>query len=146
MWNCLTLDIGYSYSAFPAKVSDLIAAKLHCTIGLLMFSLIISFTLGNLLGALMIWSGTPKLIKFLIPFGMIFTSIPTILAGLFLLYVFAFSLRMFPLRGTYTKILLLVLIDFIFSIIHHGTLPNFYVFVSWCLGTWHAWNDDHGSR
>ena len=139
LWNCLTLDFGYSYSAFPAKVSDLIAAKLHWTIGLLMFSLIISFTLGNLLGALMIWSGTPRLIKFLIPFGMIFTSIPTILAGLFLLYVFAFSLRMFPLRGTYDQDLTVGFnLDFIFSIIHHGTLPALSIilvsFGAWALG------------
>ena len=139
LWNCLTLDFGYSYSAFPAKVSDLIATKLPWTVGLLLFSLVISFTFGNFLGALMIWSRTPKFFRFLIPFGMVFTSIPTILAGLFLLYLFAVTLPIFPLRGTYDQdIIASFNWDFIVSVIHHGTLPALSIilvsFGSWALG------------
>ena len=139
LWNCLTLDFGYSYSAFPAQVSDMIAYKLPWTLGLLMLSLVISFVLGNFLGALMIWAQTPALLRLLIPFGMIFTSVPTILAGLFLLYIFAFLLRWFPLRGIYDQDLTMGLNwDFIVSVIHHGTLPALSIilvsFGAWALG------------
>lgn len=139
MWNCLTLDFGYSYSAFPAQVSDMIAYKLPWTIGLLMLSLVISFGIGNFLGALMIWSQTPALVRLLIPFGMIFTSVPTILAGLFLLYIFAFLLRWFPLRGIYDQDIAAGFNwDFIASVIHHGTLPALSIilvsFGAWALG------------
>lgn len=139
LWNCLTFDFGYSYSAFPAQVSDLIAYKLPWTLGLLMFSLIMSFVIGNFLGALMVWSGTPTLIRLAIPFGMIFTSVPTILAGLFLLYIFAFLTGWFPLRGTYDQDIPPGLNwEFVVSVIHHGTLPAFSIilvsFGAWALG------------
>ncbi len=139
MRNCLTLDFGYSYSAFPARVSDLIAYKLPWTLGLLFFAVTLSFFIGNLLGALMFWSGTPRLVRYLIPLGMVFTSIPTILAGLFLLYVFAFLLRWFPLRGVYDQDIPVGLSwDFVSSVVHHGTLPALSIilvsFGAWALG------------
>ena len=139
LWNCLTFDFGYSYSAFPTQVSDMIAYKLPWTLGLLMFVLVVSFGIGNLLGALMIWSQTPFLVRLVIPFGMIFTSIPTILAGLFLLYIFAFQLRWFPLRGIYDQDIMPAFSwEFMASVIHHGTLPALSIilvnFGGWALG------------
>ena len=139
LWNCLTLDFGYSYSAFPAEVADLISYKLPWTLGLLLLSVTLSFVIGNLLGALMFWSGTPAFVRYLIPVGMIFTSIPTILAGLFLLYVFSFNLRWFPLRGIYDQNISAGFSwEFVASVIHHGTLPALSIilvsFGAWALG------------
>ncbi len=70
-------------------------------VGLLLIAITITFLFGNFLGAIMVWRRTPRLFKFLIPVGMMFTSLPSILAAIFLMYVFAFLLNWFPLIGSY---------------------------------------------
>ncbi|MGD8597999.1 MAG: ABC transporter permease, partial [Anaerolineae bacterium] len=84
MGNLASLDFGYSVANFPTPVSSIIGASLPWTIGLLLWALTLTFLLGNFLGAIMVWTRTPGLIKAIIPLGMVFTSIPAILAGLFL--------------------------------------------------------------
>src|SRR5687768_9394634 len=85
--NILSLDFGYSMAYFPTPVSQIIGQALPWTMGLLLVAVTITFLLGNFLGALLAWTGTPRLIKLLVPVGMLFTSIPSILAGIFLIYV-----------------------------------------------------------
>ena len=94
--NILTLDFGFAMYAFPEGVGDLIARRLPWTIGLLTVALALTFVIGNFLGALLAWRRTPGLIKTIIPMMMVFTAIPSILAALFLLYVFGFVLRFVP--------------------------------------------------
>lgn len=139
MGNILTLDFGYSLAYFPTRVSDIIGMALPWTLGLLLIAVTITFFLGNFLGAIMVWSKTPKLIKYIIPLGMIFTSIPSILAAIFLLYIFAFLLNWFPMIGSYKLGLKPGLTpEFIGSVIQHGTLPALSIvlvsFGYWALG------------
>ncbi|MCJ7570110.1 MAG: hypothetical protein MUO58_21575, partial [Anaerolineales bacterium] len=56
----------------------------------------ISFILGNLIGALMAWRGTPGLIKAVLPLSLIFTSIPAFMLGILLIYLFSISLDLLP--------------------------------------------------
>ena len=68
-----------------------------------------------------------------------FTSLPSILAALFLAYVFAFLLNWFPLIGSYDMGMKPVLsLQFIVSVIQHGTLPALSIvivsFGYWTLG------------
>jgi peptide/nickel transport system permease protein len=65
--NTLTLDFGLSTASFPTPVAQLIGQAMPWTIGLMLISLIITFIIGNLLGALMVWENTPKLWKVAIP-------------------------------------------------------------------------------
>ena len=137
--NLLRLDFGPSLAYFPTPVSKLINQALPWTVGLLLLAVTITFLLGNFLGAIMVWAKTPKLVKYLIPLGMIFTSIPSILAALFLLYVFAFILNLFPMRGAYALGLEPSFgWDFVVSVIRHGTLPALSIilvsFGYWTLG------------
>ena len=139
MGNIVRLDFGYSLAYFPTSVSDIIGLALPWTVGLLLIAVTITFFLGNFLGALMVWSGTPQLIKYLIPLGMIFTSIPSILAAIFLMYIFAFLLNWFPMLGAYELGLKPGLnLKFIASVIHYGTLPALSIvlvsFGYWALG------------
>ena len=85
LWNTATLDLGLSTASFPTPVADLIARALPWTLGLMTLSVVITFLVGNLLGALMVWEHSPKLVRVAIPTAMIFTSIPPILSGLLLL-------------------------------------------------------------
>lgn len=137
--NLVRMDFGYSLAFFPTTVGEIVGRALPWTAGLLLIAVSITFLLGNFLGALLAWRQTPRLIKYLIPVGMIFTSIPSILAAIFLLYVFAFFLGWFPLTGAYRPGMTPSLnIEFIKSVIHHGTLPALSIvlvsFGYWALG------------
>ncbi|MEM9796127.1 MAG: ABC transporter permease [Pseudomonadota bacterium] len=137
--NTLTFDFGLSTASFPTPVSSLIAQALPWTLGLMILSLIITFIIGNALGAFMAWDRTPKLARVAIPAAMVFTSIPPILSGLLLMWIFAAKLRWFPLTGAYG---LTVepgwSWDFIASVISHGFLPALSIvivtFGFWALG------------
>ena len=137
--NVVTFDFGLSTATFPTTVSSLIAKALPWTLGLMILSLVITFFIGNLLGALMVWEKSPRLAKVAIPAAMVFTSIPPILSGLLLMWVFAAKLRWFPLTGAYG-----LTVEpgwdwgFVVSVIHHGTLPALAIVVVtfgfWALG------------
>ncbi len=137
--NIIHLDFGYSLAYFPTTVNEIIAQALPWTVGLLLVAVTITFFLGNFLGAVMVWRGTPQLFKYLIPIAMIFTSLPSILAAIFLIYLFAFILKWFPLIGPYTVGTQPSLsLKFIGDVIYHGTLPALSIvlvsFGYWALG------------
>lgn len=133
------MDFGYSLAYFPESVNNIIGRALPWTMGLLLVAVTLTFLLGNFLGAIMVWTKTPRLIKLIIPIGMLFTSIPSILAAIFLIYIFSFLLNWFPMRGSYAMGLQPELsLEFIGSIIQHATLPALAVvlvsFGYWTLG------------
>lgn len=122
--NVIKGDFGVALASFPTPVSQLVGRALPWTIGLVGIATAIFFVVGNLLGALLAWSKTPKLVKILIPMSMIFTSVPSILAALLLVYVFGFLLGWFPLTNAYGRGMVPELtLEFIGSVIYHGVLP-----------------------
>lgn len=137
--NVVTFDFGLSTATFPTQVSTLIARALPWTVGLMLLSVIITFFIGNALGALMAWDRSPKLVRVAIPAAMVFTSIPPILSGLLLMWLLAAKLRWFPLTGAYG-----LTVEpgwtwgFVQSVIHHGFLPALSIvivtFGFWALG------------
>lgn len=137
--NIATFDFGLSTASFPTPVSSLVARALPWTLGLMMLSIVVTFIIGNLLGALMVWERSPRLVKLAIPVAMIFTSIPPILSGLLLMWVFAAKLRWLPLTGAYG-----LNVEpgwngaFVLSVIEHGILPAAAIvivsFGFWALG------------
>lgn len=134
-----TWDFGYSLAGFPTTVRSIILRALPWTIGLLTIATAIFFFIGNLLGALLAWKKSPRLVKMLIPVTMIFTSLPAILAALFLIYVFAVTIDWFPLQGSYGRGMKPSFDwQFIRSVIYHGFLPAMSIvivtFGYWTLG------------
>jgi peptide/nickel transport system permease protein len=137
--NLVHFDFGYSMAYFPTSVADIVGSALPWTLGLLLLATGITFLLGNFLGAVMVWRGTPRLFRYLIPVGMMFTSLPTILAAIFLIYIFAFLLKWFPLGFAYDAGMQPGFNStFIGSVIKHGTLPALSIilvsFGYWTLG------------
>lgn len=137
--NLAVFDFGLSVTNFPTPVSQLIAGALPWTVGLMIISIVFSFVIGNLAGALLAWEKTPKLWKVAIPAAMIFTSIPPILSGLLLMWLFSTQLQWFPLSGSYgLNVTPGLNWEFIFSVIEHGTLPALSIvivtFGFWALG------------
>ena len=139
MANTIRLDLGYSMANFPATVSELVRRAMPWTIGLVGIATAIFFTVGNLCGALLAWSKTPRLVKILIPISMTFTSIPPVLAGLLLVYVFGFLIPIFPQVNSYARGMVPELtLEFIGSVLYHGFLPAMSIvlvtFGYWALG------------
>ncbi|RME60500.1 MAG: ABC transporter permease [Caldilineae bacterium] len=137
--SVLTFDLGYSLSSFPSQVRDMILQALPWTVGLLTVATILSFIIGNFIGALMAWRRTPGLLRAFLPVTLTFTSIPFFMLGILLIYVFAFGLRWFPTSGAYDSRLTIGWNwDFIVDVIHHGTLPALSIVVTsmgfWALG------------
>jgi peptide/nickel transport system permease protein len=101
--NCITLDFGYSLANFPVKVQELVSRSLPWTVGLLFFATVFSFLIGNTIGALMGWRGTPRWLKSALPLSLTFTSVPFFMLAILLIYTFAFGIKLFPFSGGYGR-------------------------------------------
>ena len=137
--SVFTFDLGFSLASFPSRVDDMVLQALPWTLGLLFISTLISFALGNLIGALMAWRRTPGWVRNLLPLSLTFTSIPFFMLGILLIYIFAFGLRWFPPSGAYNSINTVGWNwPFIKDVIYFGTLPALSIVVTsmgfWALG------------
>ncbi len=137
--NSLRFDLGYSLASFPSRVEDMIAQALPWTVGLLLVATLISFVVGNTIGALMAWDRTPGAVRNLLPVSLTFTSIPFFMLGILLIYVFAFGLRWLPASGSVGRGLTQGFNwPYISSIAYHAILPASAIVVAsmgfWALG------------
>ena len=137
--NIIRLDLGYSLASFPSKVGEMVGRALPWTIGLLFMAVLISFVLGNAIGAILAWRRTPEWVKQVLPLTMTFTSVPFFMLGILLIYVFAFWLNWFPPNGAYDSALTKGFNwPFIQSVIYYGTLPALALVLAnmgfWALG------------
>jgi peptide/nickel transport system permease protein len=137
--NSITFDLGYSLGQFPATVSDMVAQALPWTIGLLAVATVISFIIGNLIGALMAWAPTPRWVRRLLPLSLTFTSIPYFMLAILLIYVFGFGLRVLPTSAGYGRDLTQGWNwPFMVSVAQHALLPALSIVIAsmgyWALG------------
>jgi peptide/nickel transport system permease protein len=109
LWHVVRLDFGYSIAQYPAKVLPLILGALPWTIGLLLVATIVSFIVGSLVGALVAWPSSPRVLQYLVIPLMGLSSIPYYLFGLVLVYLLGVVIPVFPLSGGYSV----------------GTIPDF---------------------
>ncbi len=136
LWNSIQLDFGESLSAYPATVWEIIQPAIGWTIGLVATSVIITFVLGVGVGALLAWKGTPKVVKMLLPFVMIWGVLPYYLLALLLLYALAFTNGLFPMSGAYPSGMAREFTwPFIVNVIRHAVLPSLSIILS-SLGLW----------
>ena len=130
------LDLGWSIAHYPARVIDLILRALPWTIGLLLSSTLIAFTLGTLMGALLGWERAPRVLLFLAPGVMVLAALPFYLLGLVLVYLFAFTWQIFPMQGGYG----LTTVpgwswSFAFEVFRHSLLPALSIVLA-SIGHW----------
>jgi peptide/nickel transport system permease protein len=136
LWNTARLDFGESLSAYPAEVWEIIRPAIGWSIGLIGVSVLITFALGITIGALLAWKGTPKIVKGLLPMTMIGGVLPYYLMALLLLYLFAFSTRLFPMSGAYDSGMPKELSwPYINSIARHAVLPALSIILT-SVGAW----------
>jgi peptide/nickel transport system permease protein len=102
LWSIVRFDFGYSLNRYPSTVVDLIAQSLPWTIGLLLVTTVLSFIIGNLLGAIAAWPRAPRWMRYTATPFVLLTGVPPVLMGVLLLFFVAFQLRMAPLGGAYS--------------------------------------------
>ena len=134
--NMLRLDLGYSLSAFPAGVWEVIQPSIAWSVGLIALSVLITFVLGVTGGALLAWKGTPRMVKAFVPVTMVFAVLPYYLLALLLLYALAYTTGLFPMSGAYdSRITPRLDSDFMLNMAHHAVLPALSIILS-SAGMW----------
>ena len=102
MWSVIHLDFGYSLNKYPATVLDLISQALPWSIGLIFVTTILSFIIGNLLGAIAAWPRAPRWLRGIATPFVLLTGVPPVLMGVLLLFFIGFKLKLLPLGGAYS--------------------------------------------
>lgn len=139
VWNTMHFDLGYSISYFPQKVESALVQALPWTLALLLTATIIAFSLGSILGALIAWPRSPRVVKNLAPLLMVLSAIPYYLLALILLYVFAVWTKLFPLGGAASSQSALGLdLASAIDVVRHAFLPALSIVLAglgfWALG------------
>jgi peptide/nickel transport system permease protein len=129
-------DLGVSLNRFPKTVLEIIYESLPWTIALLFLSAILSFVIGNLLGAIAAWPKSPGWLRTIATPFIMFMGVPPVLLAIFLLFFLAFRLKLFPLGQAYsTGIAPDWSFDFMLNVAWHQVLPA----ISMILGSVGAW-------
>lgn len=136
LWDMARLDFGISLANFPSQVLDIIMRALPWTITLLLLTTLIAFGLGTLLGALIAWPRTPIIFQILVAPLLTLSSIPFYTLALILVYLLAFTWKIFPLSGGYTLGSMPNLsLSFLTDALYHSMLPALSIVLA-SIGSW----------
>ncbi|MBE0695302.1 MAG: ABC transporter permease [Anaerolineaceae bacterium] len=137
VWGVVRFDLGVSLNKYPKTVIDLIMESLPWTIVLLFVTTILSFVLGNLLGALAAWPRSPQWVKAIATPFILLMGVPPVIMGVLLLFFVAYRLKIFPLGNAYSTGMIPDWSSwpFIWDVIQHQILPG----LALILGTIGGW-------
>jgi peptide/nickel transport system permease protein len=126
-------DLGTSILQFPSPVSSIIVHALPYTLGLLIPATLLSWYVGNKLGAL---AARRKLLdNTLLPVGYVLTATPYMWLGIVFVWVFAIMLGLLPVGLAYSPTAIRGFnTTFIFDLFQHWVLPFASLFLVACGG------------
>jgi len=122
-------DLGVSISVSTGTpVISILADAIPWTVLVIASALVISFSLGVLIGMVMAYRRGGKFDSFMITLFSILRSIPEYIVAIIYLSLLGFQLGLFPVRGRYSYEALLLLeqgdvLGFIADVLWHATLP-----------------------
>ena len=126
-------DLGTSILQFPSPVSSIILHAAPYTLGLLVPAILLSWYVGNKLGALA--ARRKVLDNTLLPFGYMLTATPYMWFSIVLVWVFAITLHLAPVGFAYSPTAIRGFnTTFIFDLLHHWLLPFLSLFLVACGG------------
>lgn len=123
--NIIRMDFGYSLNRYPSTVTDIISQALPWTFFLLLITTVLSFIIGNLLGAISAWPKAPRWLRSIATPFVLLTGVPPVIMGILLLFFIAFRLKLLPLGGAYSiGVVPNWSWGFVFDILRHQLLPG----------------------
>ena len=130
--NLLHGNLGNSIQYFPTPVMQIIAQDIGWSVMLGGVAVVISFTLGCLLGIISAWKRGSVLDTVLSPAMNFLSAIPYFWLALLSLFLFSYLLNWFPLSGGYDSANIDPgwSLDFIGSVIQHAFLPALTLVIS----------------
>jgi peptide/nickel transport system permease protein len=127
---------GVSYTFFPSSVASLIRTALPWTLVLVGLATVMAFAIGSLLGVLAAWRRGRAIDTFATVSSTFTSAFPYFWTALLLLFVFAFELNWFPIKGGYqADISPNWSFGFIRDAAFHSVLPALTILISG-LGGW----------
>jgi peptide/nickel transport system permease protein len=131
-------NLGYSITSFPTKTTTLIGQALPWTLGLVLTAVVISFVLGSLLGGILAWRRSSRVLQTVLSGLMVFSAVPYFLVALALLYVFAYHTHWFPASGGESDLNPGTGIAKVGDILQHAILPGLSLVLA-MVGFWMLW-------
>ena len=130
-------DLGISFNKYPRTVMELIMDSLPWSIALLFVTSILSFIIGNLLGAVAAWPRSPRWLRMVATPFVLLMGVPPVIMGVLLLFFVAFRLKVLPLGNAYSTGLIPDWTSpaFIWDVLKHQMLPG----LALILGTVGGW-------
>ena len=130
-------NFGYSINNFPSNVTDIVIPALPWTLGLLTVTTIFSWTLGSLIGAIVGWrGGRSRFFQAIVPIALVLYSTPYYILALILIFLFAFTWRIFPLSGAFSVgVRPELTLKFAQDVLRHAALPALSIILV-SLGWW----------
>lgn len=128
-------DFGASFLQFPDPAINLVLRALPWTATLLFLSVLISWTIGLFIGAIVGWKRDQPWAQILASIGIAFNQVPYYFMALFLLITLAYGLAWFPTRGAFAGGLTPGMnLAFIRSAVQHAALPSLSIVIVGSLG------------
>lgn len=132
-------NLGISMAFFPTPVEQLIARALPWTLGLLTVTVLLSWIIGNILGALVGWHSKSKFNTVVAALSLVVSRIPYYVLAIVLILVFAYYLPILPASGAMPMgAVPRFTIRFILQVLKHATLPALSIIIvsagGWLIG------------
>jgi peptide/nickel transport system permease protein len=131
------LALGVSFNKYPRTVMQLIMDALPWSIVLLFVCTVLSFIIGNLLGAVAAWPRSPNWLRMIATPFVLLMGVPPVIMGVLLLFFVAFRLKFLPLGSAYSTGVIPDFTNpaFLWDVIKHQILPG----LALILGTIGGW-------
>ena len=131
--------MGYSMTNYPATVSDKISAAMPWTIGMATVTTVVAMLFGSLVGALIAWRKSFRLVQATLPVLMVTAAVPFFLFGLVLQFFLGVHWKVLPTAfGVDPGFLVGWNIETVWQLTKHALLPATAVIVAstglWGLG------------
>ncbi|SIN80379.1 ABC transporter permease [Salinivibrio sp. ES.052] len=127
MKNVLSWDLGTSIQFYPLSVNELLGKAFGWSLFLAGSAVLLSFSLGSILGIFAAWKRGGKYDAVITPGMLIIQAVPQVVIAMLALFIFAIGLKWFPTGYAYTPG---VTPDwsswtFIKDVAYHAVLPLF---------------------
>ncbi|MGR5167909.1 ABC transporter permease [Vibrio astriarenae] len=127
MKNILTWELGTSIQFYPLSVNALLGSAFGWSLFLAGTAVVLSFSIGSILGIFAAWKRGSKYDAFVTPGMLILQAVPQVVIAMLALFTFAIGLKWFPTGYAYTAGTLPDWTSwaFIKDVAYHAVLPLF---------------------